>query len=643
MSPTEDAALVRMALNGDHSAFGALVDRYKNLVYGLLLNRIGDFDQAEDLAQDAFIEAYVHLEKLREPVRFSSWLCGIATNLSSKLLSRQERESEVMGQMAAFQEDAGSVIRFSGGTEPATPEQEVAAQELKEAIWQAVGELPERSREVILLFYFNDMSHTRIAQFLGVAPNTVLSQLRHGRNRLRDKMLPFVEETLREKALGRSFTEKALAALPLISFAQPVPLRPQPGLPLAKWGLSLKGALVGFGILALIGGAVSWVVFSARGGRPRSSVYPEANSRRLRVRLATPEETAALRELRDQRKETEMTASEQGRVIDGVPSLAWGRKECTFAGALEAALAATGHACAYSEIMGLTGLACRVRWFQGHTGQRWCASSPVGEFPEEIAAIQRASGWQFRIENLLGQEDPRMERFAPDIVASLDAGRPVLAYGEALNMAVVYGHEEGGKTLLLRDYSKGDAPFAVPASKLGPFLIFLRDRAEPLPARDGLREALGIAARNWRREPVVVEKGQYWYGDSALSKWAEDLSQVDPLTQDQKENLFFVSSWNFKSLFDARQAAVSFLEDGATILEGDGRTALERAARLYEQEVEFLRPLLENTEVFFCLGGKPLKDWSGDVRQREVEILSQCREKERRAIAGIQSALAAGF
>jgi hypothetical protein len=359
--------------------------------------------------------------------------------------------------------------------------------------------------------------------------------------------------------------------------------------------------------------------------------------------VTTAEEMAALREHREQREETEMTASEQGRVIEGVPSLAWGKKECTFAGALEAALAATGHPYAYSEIMGLTGLACRVRWFQGHTGQRWCASSPVGEFPEEIAAIQRASGWQLRVENLVGQEDPRMERFAPDIVASLDAGRPVLAYGEALNMAVVYGYEEGGKTLLLRDYSKGDARFAVPASKLGPFLIFLRDPAEPLPARDGLREALGVAVRNWHREPLVAEKGPYWYGDSALAKWAEDLSQVDPLTQDQKENLFFVSSWNFKSLFDARQAAVSFLEDGASILEGDGRRALERAAGLYEQEVEFLRPPLEKTEVFFCLGGKPLKDWSRDVRQREGEILSQCREREGAAVGEIESALAAGF
>ncbi len=321
--------------------------------------------------------------------------------------------------------------------------------------------------------------------------------------------------------------------------------------------------------------------------------------------------------------------------IEGVPWLGWGKdRECTFAGALEAALAATEHPCKYSDIMGLTGLAFRVRWYQGDTGKRWCPSSPVGEFPEEIAAIQKATGWQFRDEVLLGEGNPRMERFAPDIVASLDAGKPVLAYEERLNMDVVYGYEDSGKTLLLRDYFKGESPLMLPASQLGPFLIFLRDHAEPLSPLAALTEALNIAVRNWRRDPLPAEKGKYWYGDAALSTWIEDLGQVDELTEKERELLFFVSWWNFDSLFDARLAAVSFLQESAAVLKGESHEALKRAATLYQQEVNLLGSVFTEKNAFLGpWSGKSTKDWSADVQQSERGILVKAQKIEMDAIA----------
>ncbi len=77
--------------------------------------------------------------------------------------------------------------------------------------------------------------------------------------------------------------------------------------------------------------------------------------------------------------------------IEGVPVLTWGKgKDCTFAGALEAALGVTKFPYSYTDIMGMTGLAFRTRWYQGRTGDKWCPSSPVGEFPDEIAAISKS-------------------------------------------------------------------------------------------------------------------------------------------------------------------------------------------------------------------------------------------------------------
>ncbi len=64
--------------------------------------------------------------------------------------------------------------------------------------------------------------------------------------------------------------------------------------------------------------------------------------------------------------------------IEGIPELGWGKnRECTFAGAMEAALLVTDRPTSYNDIMGYTGLAFRVRWYHGKSGDRWCPSSPV--------------------------------------------------------------------------------------------------------------------------------------------------------------------------------------------------------------------------------------------------------------------------
>ena len=308
MTVREDAALVRMCLNGDRQAFGELVDRYENLVYGFVLNRIGDFDQAEDLAQDVFIEAYIHLGTLRTYGGFASWLCGIAQNLCSRWLTRRQRESEILEQLPAFEEERGRILMFRDTTGPRTPEEEVSSSETREAIWCAVGELPERSREVVLLFYFNDMSHTEIGKFLGVAPSTVLWHLHNGREKLRKKMMPLVEETIRGKRLRGRLAKKVLAALPLISFPKPKPL-----LPFVKWGLSLRAVLGVIGTLAVVGGLIGWRMFEA--GRPQSS---EVHSR-MAVRLATSRETAGLRqqlnEARDEAGQSLIHQPGGGRII----------------------------------------------------------------------------------------------------------------------------------------------------------------------------------------------------------------------------------------------------------------------------------------------------------------------------------------
>lgn len=329
------------------------------------------------------------------------------------------------------------------------------------------------------------------------------------------------------------------------------------------------------------------------------------------------------------------------KVIEDVPALGWGQgKECTFAGALEAAPAVTERPCKYSDIMGLSGLAFRVRWYQSKAEPGWCLSSSVGEMPEEIAAIQKATGWQLRVVNTSDEDGPQMDRLAADIAAAIDAGRPVLVYPPDLNMAVAYGYEDGGKTLLLRDYMKGETPNVLPTAELGFVVIFLGDRSEPLSRHAALIKALKIAVRNWRRGHTDAEKGKYNYGDAALAAWATDIAYADSLTDEQRESLFFVSWWNYSSMADARGVAVAFLRESTSILDGEAREALKRAAALYDQEGEMFGGVFGEQDAFLGpWSDKSSQDWSADVQAREREILAAAAKTEAAAITEIEEAL----
>jgi len=334
---------------------------------------------------------------------------------------------------------------------------------------------------------------------------------------------------------------------------------------------------------------------------------------------------------------------EDGNVwIEGVSTLGWGRqRECTFCGALEAATTVTARPFGYDDLMGWSGLAFRVRWYHGDTGQRWCPSSPVGEFPEEIAALQKATGWELR--GLMGEEGaPNMDRHAPEIVASIDAGLPVLAYEPGLNMDVVYGYEDGGKTLLMRDYFTGNEPLRLPASKLGFMAILLGKRSAPLSHRDALIAGLQAAVSNWRRGRMAWSKGSYWYGDAAYAHWIGDLGTVDELTGLERGLLFFVNHWNYSSLADARQAASRFLKAEAPLFEGDARAALERAAAAYEEECQLLAEPFRTKGAFLGpWSGKGIADWTPEVRKREQQVLARASKLEAAAIEEIEKALAA--
>jgi hypothetical protein len=331
--------------------------------------------------------------------------------------------------------------------------------------------------------------------------------------------------------------------------------------------------------------------------------------------------------------------------LSHVPSLAWGKSgDCTFAGALESALAATKHPVSRTDIMGTSALAFRVRWWHWTQNPRWDSSTAVGEFPEERGNVSRATGWQLADIMLPGESSPEdMAVFAPDVVAYLNAGLPVVGYPDDWNCAVCFGYQGGGKEFLWYDYRCGDAPKVLPAAKPGgPWLLFLAGYQEPPAAREVLLATLRLAVRNWTRDAGPEPGGSYWYGDSALVQWMDDLSRAPEWSPEVQGSLFFAGWWNAETLMDARACAASYLLAHAGALEGPAHEALLRAADLYRQEADLIAPSFTDHSIF--LGpwtGKGIADWTPEVRAREIEVLKQCRDLEQQVVAEIGKALAA--
>ena len=336
--------------------------------------------------------------------------------------------------------------------------------------------------------------------------------------------------------------------------------------------------------------------------------------------------------------------NEAGKIyIEAVPPLAWGRgRECTFIGALESALAITPAPYIYEDLMGWSALAFRVRWYHGDTGRRWCPSGPVGEGQEVLVALQQATGFELPAESRSNLADRSMVDFAPRIAAEIRAGRPVLAYEPQLNMGTVFGFEEEGETLLLRDYMTEEPVRRLPIEMLGPFVCFLGQRTIAASPLDSLLAGIRRGVDSWHRSHEPARLGRYWLGRAALLKWRDDLQHVENLSPTERQLLFFVNWWTFDCLADARAAAYRFLRRNHELLPGGPHHHLVEAATLYADEARWMRAVLNEQLAF--LGpwtGKNGDHWSPAVRERETAVLDRLLTLEADAMGELGNLLEA--
>lgn len=175
-SDLDDAALVAAARRGEREAFGALVRRYLRAAHAVAYATVRDPADAEDVVQEAFLEALRRLEQCRDPARFAGWLMAIVRSRGHnrrRWLRRRDTEPLDDGAPAAAAADAD-------------PARDAERAELRGRLLEALDGLPDAQRQAVLLHDLEDRPHAEVAAALGVTENHSRQLLHRARKRLRE-------------------------------------------------------------------------------------------------------------------------------------------------------------------------------------------------------------------------------------------------------------------------------------------------------------------------------------------------------------------------------------------------------------------------------------------------------------------------
>jgi RNA polymerase sigma-70 factor (ECF subfamily) len=187
----DDQQLIAECLAGRTEAFGELVVRYQDRLFHTLLFVTGTADQAQDVAQDAFVHAFAKLSTFRGESAFYSWLFRIAMNAA---VSRKRRDRRMSASLDAARENAGhEPIDGHPGSEPS---HSVEVSERQALVRSALAELSEEYRTVLVLKEMEDLRYEEIAEIVGCPIGTVRSRIHRARSELRDKLAVLFREEL---------------------------------------------------------------------------------------------------------------------------------------------------------------------------------------------------------------------------------------------------------------------------------------------------------------------------------------------------------------------------------------------------------------------------------------------------------------
>jgi len=194
-NPDPDAVLMLRVKRGDRAAFVELVEKYKQPVMNLVYRTLRDEAEAEDLAQNVFLQVYKSAKRYESRAKFSTWLFTIARNLCLNEIRRRSRHpADSLEETHAEHEsrDGGTRQQFEDKSSVPPPEK-LLHSELAQKIEEALAELPENQRTAILLCRQEELSYEEIAGILGCSLSATKSLIHRGRETLKEKLKPYLK------------------------------------------------------------------------------------------------------------------------------------------------------------------------------------------------------------------------------------------------------------------------------------------------------------------------------------------------------------------------------------------------------------------------------------------------------------------
>lgn len=203
------AALIELQLpaaaNGDRAAFGRIVAGCQNGITAIALAITRDVPASEDIAQDAFLSAWNHLPKLRNQTSFLPWLRQITRNLAHDHLRRKYSEKRIDGDM-------DDILAVVADPTPDHPDR-LSRQQEEAVVADLIDDLPEETREILLIYYREGQSSRQVANLLGMQDAAVRKRLSRARQSLHQGLLERLGDFARSSAPTAAFTAIVVGSL----------------------------------------------------------------------------------------------------------------------------------------------------------------------------------------------------------------------------------------------------------------------------------------------------------------------------------------------------------------------------------------------------------------------------------------------
>ena len=188
-SRSEDSTIIAAALNGDDRAYQRLMDKYHDAIFNFIYRMVRDREQVEDLTQEAFIKAFASLKSFNEEYAFSTWLYKIATNSSIDFIRKKKLETFSIDKPIALEE---SDYTYELPDSTYEPDRKIIQHQRAGLIEEAINQLPEKYKKVIILRHSEERDYSEIAKILKLPIGTVKAHIFRARELLnkylRDKI-----------------------------------------------------------------------------------------------------------------------------------------------------------------------------------------------------------------------------------------------------------------------------------------------------------------------------------------------------------------------------------------------------------------------------------------------------------------------